>query len=61
MDIPDQQAVTGQSEALRPAYNEDKGFPEDMLGIPCYESAICSLAPRSGGSPSYWDVVSIHE
>ncbi|KAJ6009690.1 hypothetical protein N7522_004706 [Penicillium canescens] len=60
MDIPDQQAVTGQSEAPRPAY-EDKGFSEDLLGIPCYESAICSLAPRSGGSPSYWDVVSSHE
>jgi hypothetical protein len=60
-DIPNQQDVTGQSEAPRPAYNEDKGFSEDLLGIPCYENAICSSAPRSDGSPSYWDVVSIHE
>jgi hypothetical protein len=50
--------VTGQSEIPELGYDEDKGFSEDLLGTPCYESAICSGAPNSGGSPSYWDVVS---
>ncbi|KAJ5766494.1 uncharacterized protein N7511_004110 [Penicillium nucicola] len=59
MDILDLQALTGQSEIPGLEYSEDKGFSEDLLGTPCYESAICSGAPRNGGSPCYWDIVSI--
>jgi hypothetical protein len=58
MDLPDLRHVTGQSEIPELGFDEDKGFSEDLLGTPCYESAICSGAPNSGGSPSYWDVVS---
>ncbi|OQD80922.1 hypothetical protein PENANT_c031G00089 [Penicillium antarcticum] len=59
MDLSDLQAVTGQTETPGQEYTEDRVLTEELLGTPCYESAICSGAPRRGESPSYWDVVSI--